>query len=551
MKPPLRSDGLTPSRDDRTIRPHLRRLAGPAAALIAGGMLLLIAVLSGLVQNSNATLVAMGFDPDRAQLISALLVGAAGAAVATLVWDHVKLGVVLGTLTFAALFGQTFEAETTGALSSSGALGVFDASGWVLTALSLISVSAICAWSGATLAFALRPHLLGAGAALAEMIHTRRVSRRSASRPSGVVLIILLLALTVPAFGELLNVSPDALMLRGGNFVPLAPGDSVPVPKSAIPDPTPDEAPSVLPSVAPSVLPAPSLTASPSPSPSPTPQASPGSKPWLAWKPSGAGKVTKVDFPAPWIDGTAGTDDVNIYTPAGYDPAGTRHYPVLYEAPTGLTLWNQGTSTIGALDQLIADGSIPAVIVVYINSSGATYADSQCANSSDNRMWLETFISETIVHYVDDNYLTIPEPNARGIMGMSAGGFCAAMLLVRHPDVYSSAISFSGYFYAGIGSSSAHLPYGTQADMDAASPALLVPALSGEVQARLYFIIDAAATQGFYGPQAQNFEKILAANDVGFDAIKSGWLHGWTQVRQDFPAAVEAWSARLVVNGLW
>lgn len=522
---------------------HRSRFATPAA-IAAGVAVAAVAVGSGTISDSEAVLVVMGFDPDRAALISALLVGATAAAATTLIGGRVWLGTALGLLAGGALFEPTFAAETANARSASGALGTFDPAGWVLTAITLVMAALIAAWAGATLATGLRPGLLATRTSLVELLEGRRLNRRTLGRPSAAVLLVVLLVITVPAFGELLNISPDSLMLRGGDFVPLAPGNSIPAssPTAAL-SPTMTNSPSLALS--------PSATPSPTPTPTPTPHASPGTKPWLAWKPSGAGVVTKVNLPSPWTGGTANSLEVDIYTPAGYDPLGERRYPVLYEAPTGLGQWNDGTGAIAALDQLIAAGSIPATIAVFIPQGGAPFPDSQCADSADGRMWLENFISVGIIRYVDFNYLTIEDPAARAIMGMSSGGFCAAMLAARHPDVYSSAISFSGYFSAGLGSSSARLPYGTQANMDATSPVLLVPRLSDEQKARLYFIIDAAPTQGFYGPQAQSFEQILAANHIGFDAIKSGWLHGWTQVRQDFPAAVEAWAARLVVDGLW
>lgn len=72
------------------------------------------------------------------------------------------------------------------------------------------------------------------------------------------------------------------------------------------------------------------------PTPSPVITAAPGTKPWLAWRPTGTGKMTRVDMPAPWIGGTKSTSEIDIYTPPGYEAFGDRLYPVLLEAPTGL-----------------------------------------------------------------------------------------------------------------------------------------------------------------------------------------------------------------------
>ena len=524
----------------------LRKTPRPLTGLVVAALVVLVAVFSGTVEETDRTLVIMGFDPDRAQLITTLVIGAIAAVAATLAIDRPAVGSLLGTLAVAALFGQTFIAETQNALSATGALGSFDPTGWILTLATLLVIGFISAWAGATLAAAVRPPLIATGASVREMVEARRPNRGAARRPLAAVLIIALLAISVPAFGDMVNLAPDALMLNGGHFVALAPGNSVPVERitpTPVITPTPTPAASATPS---------SQLATPSPSPSPTAHASPGTKPWLDWKPTGAGRVTRFDFESPWKGGTSATVDVNVYTPPEYDTSGDRRYPVLYEAPTGLELWNGGTGVIGALDALITSGAMPAALVVFIDSSGAPFPDSQCADSTDGQMWLETFISTDVVQYVDSQFRTIKDPIARGIMGQSAGGFCAAMLLSRHPDVFSSSISFSGYFYAGIGSSTASHPYSdSQAEMDKVSPALLVTNFSNEEKGSSFFIVIAAPAQDFYGAQAENFDKILTANHIGHDWVKSIWTHSWTEVRNEFPTAVEAWAVRMVIDGVW
>jgi enterochelin esterase-like enzyme len=534
----------------RRIPGALRKTPRPLTGLVVAALVVLVAVFSGTVEETDRTLVIMGFDADRAQLITTLVVGAIAAVAATLAIDRPVVGALLGTLAVAALFGQTFIAETQNALSATGALGSFDPTGWILTLATLLVIGFISAWAGATLAAAVRPPLIATGASVGEMVKARRPNRGAARRPLAAVLVVALLVLTIPAFGNMVNLAPDALMLNGGHFVALAPGNSIPI-ERITPTPVPTPTPTPTPTPASSATPSSEL-ATPSPSPSPTAHASPGTKPWLAWKPTGAGRVTKLDFLSPWKGGTSSIVDVNVYTPPEYDTSGDRLYPVLYEAPTGLELWNGGTGVIGALDALITSGAMPAALVVFIDSSGAPFPDSQCADSTDKQMWLETFISTDVVQYVDSTFRTIKDPIARGIMGQSAGGFCAAMLLSRHPDVFSTSISFSGYFYAGIGSSTASHPYSdSQAEMDKVSPALLVTGFSSEQKASSFFIIVAAPAQDFYGAQAENFDKILAANHIGHDWVKSIWMHSWTEVRNETPTAVAAWAARMVVNGVW
>ena len=416
----------------------------PAGVALAAAVVV-VAVLSGTVKGTDDTLVLMGFDPDRAQLITGLIIAAIASAAVTLLVDRLRFAALLGLGALAALFAQTFTSETQNALAATGALGSFDPLGWILTLVTLIVIGLIAAWAGATIAAAVRAPLIAAIMAIPLMIAARRPSRQLARRPIAAIVVLVLLVATVPAFGDMVNLSPDALMLGGGQYQGLVPGNSVPNVSPVAPTPTP----SPTDSPAASTTPGASGPASPTPTPTPFITAKPGTKPWLAWKPSGAGQVTLVDMPAPWTGGTKSTDEIDIYTPPEYDPNGARHYPVLYEAPTGLTLWNKGTDVITALDTLIDTGEMPASIVVFIDSIGAPYGDTECADSSNAPQWFERFISTTVVDYVDAHYKTIPQARARGIMGMSAGGFCAAMLAMRHPDVFSISISFSGYFWAG------------------------------------------------------------------------------------------------------
>jgi enterochelin esterase-like enzyme len=41
------------------------------------------------------------------------------------------------------------------------------------------------------------------------------------------------------------------------------------------------------------------------------------------------------------------------------------------------------------------------------------------------------------VTWIDDHYRTIPERSARGIIGISAGGYGATLIAIHHPETYS------------------------------------------------------------------------------------------------------------------
>ena len=318
------------------------------------------------------------------------------------------------------------------------------------------------------------------------------------------------------------------------------------------PSPTPARLAAATPEVTPAVTLAPTPAATPAVTPTPEPTAAPAPDPTsLVWLPSGSGKVTVVNMPAPWIGGSKQTTDVSIYTPPGYDPTGNQLYPVIYEAPTGLALWDGETGTIAELNSLIGSGRIPAAIVVFIDESGAPMMPTECIDSYNKQQWLETFISKTVVDYVDLNYRTISDPKARTIMGHSEGGFCAAMLALRHPDVFSVDISFSGYYWAGTPAPDAAVPYGGQDSLlDAYSPALLAPEMAGVFRSSVYFILVSKANQPYFGPQFTAFEKILDAGGWGYVATDSKYPHGWAQVSNELAGALHSWAAHLMLAGV-
>jgi enterochelin esterase-like enzyme len=516
---------------------HPRGGGAVIVGIAVAAIVLVAAYVSGAIDGTNTTLVVMGFDPDRAQLITSLLIGGISAAAVYLATGRFGLAVLLGFAAAAALFVGTFITETQGALGANGVNGAFDLGGWLLTLLTLGVSGLISSWAGCALASTARPSILQAAAVLNDAVGRRRVERRALRYPLAVALLLGLLVVTVPAFGDLVNYAPDSLM-RGG-----APQLNA-VATAATPDPASNPPASSAPPVDQS-------TPTPA-SQGPTPAASQSTRPWLAWLPTGAGLIGSTSMAAPWKGGTASAVDVTVYTPPGYDPAATRRYPVLYEVPTSYRLWGGATNVKAALDTLIDSGTIPAMIVVFIGSAGGPFPDTECADSFDHRQWYDTFVGVTMVGWMDARYKTIAQPEARAIAGMSEGGYCAAILALRHHTVFGTSISFSGYFQAGAaGVNSAAVFGGNKALLAAYSPTTVAGQLDAAARVRLYFILVVKPDQAEYGPQAAAFEKDLATDGYRYDVIVSSEPHGWPQVRDNFPIAVEAWSARMVATGVF
>jgi enterochelin esterase-like enzyme len=59
------------------------------------------------------------------------------------------------------------------------------------------------------------------------------------------------------------------------------------------------------------------------------------------------------------------------------------------------------------------------------------------SNSVTTGDW-ETFVAEDLVGYIDGHYRTIPNRDSRGLSGHSMGGYGAARIGMKRPDVFSS-----------------------------------------------------------------------------------------------------------------
>lgn len=296
------------------------------------------------------------------------------------------------------------------------------------------------------------------------------------------------------------------------------------------------------------------LVAGPLPASLMTPGAVSASRPWSSSRPTGHGRRMTVFLPAPWTGGSRSAIAIDVYLPPGYD-AGAGRYPVVYEVPYGAGTWNQGMQLTSVLDGLIRSGAIPPAIVVFADQFGGPYPDSECANSIDGREWFDRFVATDLVHWVDTHLLTIATPASRATFGFSAGGYCSAALLAHHPDLFGSAIVLSGYFVAGIRSGTtptAGRPFNNDpAVMKAVSPMTVVPLIPTSLTARLFYVIEADPTQGFYGPQMARFAAVLHAAGVPMAIIPTPLGHSWAGARRFVPTMLELVFGRMVSLGVF
>jgi len=139
------------------------------------------------------------------------------------------------------------------------------------------------------------------------------------------------------------------------------------------------------------------------------------------------------------------TRRVSVYLPAGYDET-TDRYPVIYYLH-GITQSDSSLIADFKIDKLmnkaIAAGKIRPLILVMCDQY-TLYRGSFYTNSSLTGNWAD-FTAKDLVGYVDQNYRTIPNREARGIAGHSMGGSGALKLAMIFPDVFCSVYALSPY----------------------------------------------------------------------------------------------------------
>lgn len=506
-------------------------LVAAALGAVAVAWIHLAQVLPGV----DATLVDMGFDPDRARLISALTAGALVAILASLLTGGRIAPVLVGAAVFGSFDFSRFRSETIAALGAHGIDGRFDSFGWALTAATLVMYGLAICWAASRIALAARDGLVPVGKTFRDGLAGYRPTRRQLRRVGGTGLIFVLLVATSGTFGDLMNFSPDVRMRTGV---------SLPVGLFSGPATAPGATggPAAAATAITGLAAAGGLVTGPLPGSYVTAGVLATARPWAAHPPTGLGRIETVWLPGPWTGGTRATAQVDVYLPPGYGQ-GTIRYPVVYETHYPLDKWTTSMQLPAVLDSLIASGTIPPEIFVFASTGGGPYADSECADSFDGREWFDRYMATTLVSYVDSHYPTIRAPAARALMGYSQGGYCVSAILFRHPDVFGQAISLSGYYTAGLASRTtinAWMPFNRDpALIRAASPIDIAPTLPAAVRTRLFIILSADPSVEPFGSQMTAFARVLEGAGVPVALFTTPNAHSWPVVRTQLPTFLE------------
>lgn len=243
------------------------------------------------------------------------------------------------------------------------------------------------------------------------------------------------------------------------------------------------------------------------------------------------GAVHEVHIPAP-ADLRVPASSTWVYTPPGYDPHEATRYPVVYllhGSPGSSVDWFAAGRIAPLMDALLADDLIRPMIVVApdINGTGPGAHDTECLDSTRGGSLVETYLTDVVVPWVDTHYASLPDWEHRVVGGMSAGGFCALDLGLRHPELYGTILAIEGFGDPGEGG---RAMLATTAEVEAHSPSSYLPTMTFAHPVAVF--LDAGGDSAEGVATARELARLLRERGQVVELrTEPGQGHTWTMAR--------------------
>jgi enterochelin esterase-like enzyme len=242
------------------------------------------------------------------------------------------------------------------------------------------------------------------------------------------------------------------------------------------------------------------------------------------------GHLSRVSWRSPAL-GESRT--VYVYTPPGYRPNPPTPYPVvvlLHGAPGAPIDWLDRGGTHRMIDDAIHSGALPPCLVAIPDGHGPFYkGGSEWADSIDGRCQMETAITTDLTRFLTDHYSVSRDPSRWVIAGVSEGGYGAANLAVRHPDVFGNALVLSGDLRVTDDFGDADAVFGTDpARRSANSPIEALHGIPIAQRRRLHFYIAVGADDDAeLVAQAEGFRAIARSLGIAARIDRDPGRHQW------------------------
>jgi enterochelin esterase-like enzyme len=145
--------------------------------------------------------------------------------------------------------------------------------------------------------------------------------------------------------------------------------------------------------------------------------------------------IVTTSHPAPY------TRKVAVYVPKQYVPGTAAPFIVGADGPD--------TALFTALDNLIAEHKVPAMVAISIGNGSGDAQGSQRGLEYDTMSGLYAeFVEKEVLPLVEAqaNVKLTKDPEGRATMGGSSGGSCALIMAWYHPEWYHRVLTYSGTY---------------------------------------------------------------------------------------------------------
>jgi enterochelin esterase-like enzyme len=186
------------------------------------------------------------------------------------------------------------------------------------------------------------------------------------------------------------------------------------------------------------------------------------------------------------------------------------------------------------MDDLLAQRLVRPMIIVGPTANRGFLDDSECLNAVGGPQ-IETYLTRDVVGFVDAHYRTVADRRGRGIGGISAGGYCALNLGLRHQDEFSVVLAHMPYGDPGPEEAVTRRLLGGQAMLYRAnSPRLYLDTMTFSHPLAVFMDVGSKDTEVL--PQARSLAALLLRDRQEVDLrVVPGEAHTWRLGRDELP----------------
>ena len=161
------------------------------------------------------------------------------------------------------------------------------------------------------------------------------------------------------------------------------------------------------------------------------------------------------------------TSSVVVWLPRSYTQAASahRHYPVIevfHGIPGSPAEYSRDISLGKMVAGLAAQRRMRESILVMPDLTPGK-VDTECVNGGSQGPAMEDWLTRDVPNWVRRNVRVQPDKQSWATMGLSTGGYCAAMTAMLHPATYGAAIELGGYLTPQFDSNYRPFAYGSPA----------------------------------------------------------------------------------------